>query len=137
MMGATFHLFNLFKYSTVIELMNERIDETRWLYKEMAMRRAFLKTGKAFIYPEVTPVICHCLVDFKSPRCCDSLSGKSPPQAHVLSGPQLVVLFMEVMEPSGGRTLLGDVCHCGQMLRFCNLVPFPSPSLSFLYVDDM
>lgn len=77
----------------------------------MGLRRTLLKTGKALIYLKVAPVTCHCLVDFKSPRCCDGLSGKPPPQVHVLSGPQLVLLFMEVMEPSGGRTLLGDVCH--------------------------
>lgn len=107
-------------------------------FKEaMALRRAFLKTGKALVYSKVAPVICRCLVDFKSPRRCDGLSGKSPIQAHVLIGPQVVVLFMEVMEPSGCRTLLGDVCHWGQTLRFYNLVPFPNPSLSFLYVEDM
>lgn len=96
----------------------------------MALRTAFLKTGKVLVYTMVAPVTCHCLVDFKSPRCCDGLSEKSPlPQVHVLSGLQLVVLFMEVMEPSGGRTLLGDVCHWAPTLSFCNLVPFPSPSL--------
>lgn len=104
----------------------------------MALRRAFLKTGEALVYPMVAPVTCHYLADFKTSRCRDGLSGKLPHRPmHLNTWFTLVGLFVEVTEILGGRNLLEDICHWGQTSRFCNLVTFPIAFLSSLYVDEM
>lgn len=45
-------------------------------------------------------------------------------------GPQLVVLFVEVMGPLWWGALLKEIYYRGQALRFYNLVPLPLSSLS-------
>lgn len=43
---------------------------------------------------------------------------------HLVSSGGTVVLFVEVMEPLGGKALLLEVHHWGKVLRVCNITLF-------------
>ena len=47
-------------------------------------------------------------------------------------GPQLVLLFGEVMEPLGHGDLLEEICHSRQILKVYGFTLLPVGSLCFL-----
>lgn len=48
----------------------------------------------------------------------------------------LMVLFEKILEPVGGRTLLEEIHHWGQTLRFYRCVALPVLPLCFLCADE-